>query len=809
MGTVRDPRLVPVAALLAYAGGMWAARSPGVGWLLAAAGACLGFAGARRSAGVLGFLALGLLAAAGRWNAPEAPGGSLPLERPLRVRGRVVDDPRPTEDGFRCLVEVAAVAPAEPGPWKRARGRVLLRIRGRPPDAPARGDEVVFRSRLRPPLAFRNPGSEGYRAYLRRRGVVARASARWPGQVLVAAPGPRGPPLLRWRRALTRAVRAAAPGAGGAVLAAVTTGDRSGLDPGLRDLLRRTGTAHLVAISGLHLAAAALLLTPLARRILLRFAPSVFLAYPVEPVARLAALPVLVGYAALSGWQVSTVRALVMLALLLVAGALARPTAVPSVLASTALVIGLAAPGALADPGLHLSLAALAGIFWLGPRIEALGRSPGGPLEMRASARGGLARIGGGVLARVRNLAAASTGAALATLPVTVFHFGSAPLAGIALNVVSVPLVGYLGVPLGLAGVVLHPVAPAAAAWLWRGGGRVLDLWLRGVAAIAPGTPPLWPGAGTLAGLAGWSAVVGGAGVALGAKRNRRRGLFVAVAGMGLVLAPGVAREFVARTDPRVHVWVLDVGQGQAVALRLPGGRWMMVDGGGFPGTSFDVGARVVRPALEALGARRLWVVVSTHPHPDHVAGLPSLVRWGRPQEVWLPASFRGDGRYGSLLEAAARSGARAVWIGPAGIVRHGRGWAVRAAAPEGVTDNDRSLALRVSAAGRAVLLPGDLEREGQETLLASGFPVRADVLVAPHHGASDATWPYFLRRVRPQAVVISAGSRPGLPSPSFGEAARSLGVDVVSTRARGCVHVWFGPGGWGIRGFVDTFGGI
>ncbi len=809
MGRVRDPRLVPVAALLAYAGGVWAARTPWAGWPLAAAGAFLGLAGAGRSAGVFAFLGLALLAGAGRWAAPALPAGSLPLERPLRIRGRVVDDPRPTEDGFRCLVEVAAVAPAEPGPWRRARGRVLLRIRGRPPEAPARGDEVVFRSRLRPPLAFRNPGAEGYRAYLRRRGVVARASARWPGQVLIAAPGPRGPPLVRWRRTLTRAVRTAAPGAGGAVLAAVTTGDRSGLDPDLRDLLRRTGTAHLVAISGLHLAAAALVLAPLARRALVRAVPSVFLACPVEPAARLAALPVLVGYAALSGWQVSTVRALVMLGFLLLAGMLARPAAVPSVLAATALAIGLMAPGALADPGLHLSLAALAGIFWLGPKIEALARGDPEPLGPSAPAQGTLRRAAGRVLARARGLAAASTGAALATLPVTVFHFGSAPLAGVVLNVVSVPLVGYVCVPLGLAGVVLHPLVPAAAGWLWKGAARFLELWLRGLAAVAPGNTGSWPGAGTLAGLAGWAGVVAGVGMVLDGAGARRRGLAVAVAGMGLVLAPGLARELAARADPRVHVWVLDVGQGQAVALRLPGSRWMVVDGGGFPGTAFDVGARVVRPALEALGVRRLWVVASTHPHPDHVAGLPSVVRWGRPREVWLPAPFRGDERYAPLLEAAGRCGARVRWVGEAGTSRSGTGWRVRAVALGGGTENDRCLVVRVSASGSAVLVPGDLEQPGQARLLASGFPVRADVLVAPHHGAADATLPSFLERVRPRAVVISAGGRPGLPAPSFREAARRAGAEVVSTRSRGCVHAWVGPQGWGMRGFVDTPGGI
>jgi competence protein ComEC len=88
----------------------------------------------------------------------------------------------------------------------------------------------------------------------------------------------------------------------------------------------------------------------------------------------------------------------------------------------------------------------------------------------------------------------------------------------------------------------------------------------------------------------------------------------------------------------------------------------MAVDGGGFPGTDLDPGERIVIPALEALGAKRLWLAVSTHPHPDHVIGLTSVVRMGRPELLWLPASFAGDGRYRPLLEAARGASEDRYW---------------------------------------------------------------------------------------------------------------------------------------------------
>ncbi|GAB6061679.1 ComEC/Rec2 family competence protein [Deferrisoma palaeochoriense] len=785
------PRILPFLPLLGLASGLWISSHPVPA--LAAFAAVSWTAWRLAPSPALRVAALaGLLALAGA--AAVASGRPPPLEPPLgaagRFRGLVVEDPRPTDAGWSAVVELTGWAPAPIGPWRPARGRVRLSVEGWPEPRPARGGACWFRGELRRPVAFRNPGSEGYAAYLRRKGIGARAGTRWPGEVTFRPPPPG---WQAWRQAVAAAMERAAPGPGGAVLRAMTLGDRSGVGRELAERLRRAGVSHLVAVSGLHLGILALLVIPVARAALLRGAPTFFLARPVDPWARAACLPVLLGYAALSGWQVSTLRALVMVGLVLLAGAAARPRALLPGLGAAALLVGVANPAVLGDPGLHLSLSALAGLFWLAPGLEArlLPARPD-PVAARYPPPG--LRRWGPILGRAAaRVAFASAGATLATLPVSLLHFGAAPVAGVVTNLVSVPLVGWGCLPLGLLGVGMHPLVPRASAFLWELAGGALNGWVAGL-----GTLEDWAGmvrAPFLASPLGFAGLAA-AGLGLGLWLWRRPEAWRwAAAGAMLCAAAALGPRMRESLDPRVHLWVFDVGQGQALALRVPEAGWIAVDAGGFPGSTFDPGAEVVVPALEALGCRGLRVAVSTHPHPDHLLGLPALVRWGRPGEVWLPAGFRGDGRYRDLLEAAREVGAAVRWVGAADLDLPGPARLTAWEGP-GPSENDRSLLLRIEAHGGALLLPGDLEAPGQAAALAAVPELGAAVLVAPHHGAADAWHPGFFRAVSPAWVVVSAAGRRGLPAAAFVEGATRLGARVLGTHQAGCVHVALGPGG-------------
>ncbi len=728
---------------------------------------------------------------------PPAETG-LPLGETRRFQGTLAEDPRRTADGYRLVVDLRALADAADGPWQDASGRILLHLSGEPEPAPFRGDVVTFRATLRPPRGLRNPGRDNVETRLRRLGIQARASASWPGSLSLAAPGAGAGQWHGLRRLAASRLQEAAPGQAGAVLRALALGDRSALHPDTVDSFRQAGTSHLLAISGLHLGILALLLTPPLMWVLARV-PRVALACPLKPAALALTLPLLGCYAALSGFQTSTVRALAMTGLLLLALSLSRAVKPSTALVSTALILGLVDPRWLREPGLHLSLAALAGLFWVAPLLQErlrpapdplarLGRPPSLFRRLRRKTREGLTA-----------LACASLAATATTAPVSAYHFGEASLVGLLLNPLAVPLVGFGCLPLALAGAAAGLVAPGAGYWpaaLAGGGIRAL---LAVQATFVPLVEPLsWPPIGTLWGLAGSGALLGAATLALRAPARRGHATLLLGAGLTLLVAPVVLERVSERVDGRTHLWLLDVGQGQSVALRMPGLGWALVDAGGFPATDFDVGEQVVVPALRQLGCRRLWLAVSTHPHPDHLGGFPAALRWGRPRELWLPGSFEGDERYRPLLEEADRVGCSVRWVPPAGWRREVQGGGVEAGWVAAHRENDRSLVLRISWAGRSVLLPGDLEAAGQRLLLGSPLAVPSDLMVAPHHGASNALLGDFLRAVRPGVVLISAGGRPGLPSARFVEAAETSGAAVLSTHQRGFLHAWVGPEGVG-----------
>lgn len=791
-------RWLPCFALLCLAGGSLAPRHPAWGVVLALAGAAFGTLALRgalpRTAAAL---ALGALALAGAWGT-AAPIPTLPLAEEMRFRGFVVDDPRPGADGPRLFADVAPEALGG-ARTKVERGRVLLQVLGDPAPPPAKGDAVLFRARLRPVQGFRNPGAGSYAAYLERQGVAARASAVLPGAVAFAQPGAGAPWWVRLRQRLSHALARAVPGPEGAVLRALALGERGSLSPETAEAFRRSGTSHLVAISGLHLGLLALFLSPVFSAILVRI-PRLPLAHPVPPLARVLTLPVLGAYAALSGFQVSTLRALAMVALLVVGTGLSRPTAVPALLASTALLLGLGDPRVLGDPGLHLSLAALAGLFWLGPRLERqFSRSPS-PLD-RLAPPGRAAQLltwaGGGF----RSLVCTCVAAALATAPVSAYHFGGASALGLAVNPVAVPLVGFVCLPLALAGAAAEALWPGAGALAWRPAGATLRPLLSLQEALAPLAPHLTvPGLDSVFGVAGAFCLLAALGLVLSTPRPRRAvAVLLAVGTVSLALPEGVRRVEALR-DRDAHLWVFDVGQGQAVGLRLPGNLWMAVDGAGFPGRVFDPGASIVAPALQALGCRRLALAVSSHPHPDHLEGLPALVRWGRPPEVWLPGSFEGDGRYERLLAEAAAVGARVRWIGPEGHATSLGAARIDAQWFPAQRENDRSLVVRVTVGGTCALLPGDLEARGQERLVEAGSAAPCDLLVAPHHGAANALYPPFLEAARPQAVFVSAAGRPGLPAQVFLDALDTAGVRACLTHRDGFLHARLGARGLAVR---------
>lgn len=247
-----------------------------------------------------------------------------------------------------------------------------------------------------------------------------------------------------------------------------------------------------------------------------------------------------------------------------------------------------------------------------------------------------------------------------------------------------------------------------------------------------------------------------------------------------------------------LEIHFLDVGQGDAVAIRTPAGRWLLVDAG--PGGPYhDAGARRVLPFLRAHGARRIEALVLTHPDADHIGGAAAVVRGIPVGRVLEPGLAVGKEPYRELLREVEQR--RIPWhAARTGRSLHLDGVTLELLWPDGETVDGAGEANQISVVGRlryggfSLLLPGDAP-EAVERILAERDPagLRAQVLKAGHHGSATSTSAALLEVVRPNLAVVSAGrrNRYGHPSPEVLDRLRVRGIDIARTDREGTVTLW------------------
>jgi competence protein ComEC len=613
----------------------------------------------------------------------------------------------------------------------------------------------------------RNPGGFDARAHHARRGVTAALIV--DATELLAPPGWR----LRTRAALRAGVTAGLPPPAAALMQALTLGLRDDLGP-LRGAFAASGLAHVLALSGLHVGLLAGVLTLLVGGVGRRRSTLVVL--------------VLLGYVAVVGPTPAVVRATTMVAAALLGRAFGVGGAGwGSHLSLAAAGSLLARPGWLGDLGFQLSYLSVLGLGAaaapLAGHVARWVRVPNrpSPIRRRRSVRSGLSAAG----ARVSRWAVAAVAVSLtaqwATGSLVASTFGSVPLVAPVANLVAVPLAGAL-VPLGFAAGLVGLVHEGAAARLNGLTALVAAALLRlaEVAARAPGLP--------------WGEVssVGHAAYALaslallagirGAWRPWRSATVACAAGLVTVVVPPVWGT--------PDVIALDVGQGDAIVVRVARGQAVLVDGGGTPFSDFDVGARTVVPALRALGIGALPAVVATHADVDHVEGLVAVLHAFPVGVVWIGHPAPDRRAFVDLIEAAAARGI------PVREVRRGEAFRVGDLTLDVLHPTERSagepnedsvgLLLRWRDEPWALLL-GDAPARVEARLPVPPTPL----LLAPHHGSASSTSDPLLRAARPAWAWVSVGeNRYGHPAPSVMARLAAHGVAVRTTRSEGALRM-------------------
>ena len=539
------------------------------------------------------------------------------IERPLReglrehlaagregevvlVEGRLMEDALPSEGEAVVLLDVHRVR-VERGPWQYLRGGVRLGVPTGATTDPyrhwRRGRCIRAPALLRVPGTFRNPGVSDADLQLARRGfaLVGQVKSASLVEPCGAAPGwvdAAGKVRDGIRRAVQRHVGAHSPRSA-AIVTAILIGDRAAIDADVEERLRRAGTFHVIAISGGNIA----ILTGMLFWILVGLrAPPRWVA--VTSIVSLS----LYGLCVVRGASVD--RAIAVAATWLGAGIFdvrAHPLAL---LASVAGALVLADPLVVFDPGFALTFGATLGLVALTPPLMGWWRSP-------ASSRGGDA-TSSTIVAFLATSVIATVAAEAGVLPIGAVAFGRVSLAGIALNLVAVPMMA-LAQGAGMVTVLFAGWAdPAAAAtgwvahlgvWCLVESARLVEVMPWVSRAVPP--PSGWLLLGYVAALSGTAAPTVAPRVRLGCASVALCGALVIFAGWW----PAAERPIVdasngrARGEVALRVTFLDVGQGDATVVQFPRGRVMLVDTGGLAGAPrFDMARRVVSPALHALG---------------------------------------------------------------------------------------------------------------------------------------------------------------------------------------------------------------
>ncbi|MBI5560606.1 MAG: DNA internalization-related competence protein ComEC/Rec2 [Deltaproteobacteria bacterium] len=667
-----------------------------------------------------------------------------------RVEGVVEGVAEADADAVRVYVDAKRVF--TDGFWQDTEGKVIINAEGRP-DVRS-GDMVWFMSSLKEPRNFNDSGEFDYEWWSRTRGIDARGNVK--RGLLVRVEEGRG--FFNLIDGIRGGVREFIDSSGfetGAIIKALVIGEKGSIADETREAFIRSGTAHILAISGLHVGFVAYL-SYLFFFWIFRRSERLLLAVNVKKLAWFMSFFPVFSYGLISGFSVSTQRAVIMAGVLVLTVLIGRLREIYSAVAFAALLILAREPGALWDVSFQLSFAAVISIIYLVPRMNSLWPSslPQGQDKTPVNR---IRKLVNGM----KMLFLISVAAGLGTYPPLAYHFHRVSLAGFIANMFVVPITGFIILPLALISVL--------AAMFWKGLAIFLigaaDTFLYPVVWIVKflsGLPysSLWVARPTILEIIIFYSII----LCAPMVRKRRAALFLLVSLGSLFFLERGWLYYEGPLRDGLKVTFVSVGQGDAALVLFPAsglsrGKRMLIDGGGSLGAGFDAGEGIIAPMLWKERIKKVDYIVLTHPQRDHMEGLKFIAENFSPEEFWwsgigeLPPRLRDVLRekgvevrtIGSESPATVIDDVRVDFLNPPNAYRD-----------EGLEINNSSLVLKLTYGKRRFLFTGDIKEKAEGLLM--GRDIRADVLKVPHHGSRFSSTPSFIDKVNPEVAVISTG---------------------------------------------------
>ncbi|MGH2568302.1 MAG: DNA internalization-related competence protein ComEC/Rec2, partial [Bacteroidota bacterium] len=616
----------------------------------------------------------------------------------------------------------------------------------------------------------RNPGDFDYGRYLELNDVHGVVAVRDSSQLVVmnlSGEASFHSVLSGVRNSLLSLVERMHNDRTSAFLRGILLADRSKIAADVKQAFVDTGTIHVLAVSGLHVGIVAVVfygffgLLRLSRRAVVY-----------------ATMLGLLGYMLLTGSPPSVVRATIMALVLLSGNLFERKIDVYQSLGVAAILLLLWDTNNLFNVGFQLSFSAVFSIVYLYPIfVKILHRIPERFEEVK-------------LLNPVLKLFAVSLAAQLGTLPFTAFYFDRISVVALLANLVVVPIIGF-NVMLGFATLAFAPLSLWVAKCY-----AVFNEWLvsflLGFVKAAASVPVAYYDASHFEATFPALYYVGLLGLVN--LDNKKVFKFAMIAGL-LLLNFVVYSKVVGEEKGSLCVTFVDVGQGDAILLEFPNGKNALIDAGP-TSLSYDAGERIVAPLLKFKTIEKLDALIMSHPHSDHIGGVPFLLERFKVGRVIEPALKGESALYRRIHDVAQQRGV-AVLQCSAGDTIHvddqARLYVLHPYLPRDSSTNlnNVSLVVKLVYGSSELLLTGDAELEVERKLIGRYHPIlSSDLLKVGHHGSNTSSSNEFVRTVQPSVAIISVGKENKFshPSPDVIERFRQHGVNIHRTDKAGAV---------------------
>ena len=724
----------------------------------------------------------------------------------ISLRGILLTSPSIDEEKSRLLLEVDALLFSNtnsknqepftknsnditPPGFIKSSGRIQLAMKGLPPDYLSPGDQLLIRATASLPIRYGTPGSFDYPAFLEKKSISATGWIRSPLHIAKVAPD--NPPTLlhklrygpeKIRYGINQFLKEKFPNKTGSMYSAILTGDKSSLPIDLLENFKSTGTMHLLAISGLHMGLLAVCVS-FSCNWLIRRSKWLLLNTQAWKLAVLFTLPVLVFYAFIAGFQVPVVRSLIMTSVFLLSVLFDRQWHIPTNVAIAVFIILLTYPLSLFTASFQLSFAAVVGLAAFMPKIKNL---------LFFQQKQAAEHIKSKVWRWIAACLLVSCVATIATFPLTIFYFHRfSPLSPISTLLVE-PLLCIWSLLIGLTSSPFIFFAPETAEFLLHIGsvGIYGADYVTNTLSQLPFSS-IWLSTPTLFEIFLYYALLVSL---LYFRRSTVAKTITIFCAILLIAIPAYAKTTFSRRDFDT-VNFLDVGHGNCVIVELANGEITIIDGGGTKSEKFNVGEMIIAPFLWKKRIKKIKSIIVSHSDADHYNGLDFILKNFTPDTLWLN-SKNGDGKdFNNLIKHAEELNVE-IRIPEAGetLLQHEETTIKNLTnlhiAPAIGKDNNKSLVIDVSNRMLNFLLTGDIEKSAEEQLINQIKDIRANVLLAPHHGSATSSSMEFLQAVAPKYTVISAGkSKPyTFPSPKVIKRYQQIESKILNTARDGTI---------------------